>query len=102
MHQIYVVEKMVNDKLCWGNGMTCSVSVKFSRRDVQQVGSAAFWCSQFYPDVEYAVLAHKVVLSSDSRDEADIRAVWTATLLNEKQVAAQAEFRGDVLHRLAQ
>lgn len=82
--------------------MAYSISVKVPRGDADKVVEAAFWCGQFYPDVESSIAADRVVLSSQSRDETALRAVWASALLNEEQMHAQAGFRGDILDRLSQ
>lgn len=82
--------------------MSRSFCVELEREDEQLMRAAATWCANFYPDIHVIVGDASVELCSDALDSAGLERVWASALLNEALCWQNAEFRQNVLARLAQ
>jgi hypothetical protein len=62
--------------------------------------NAAAWIMAFYPDIIVRFEAGRASLSSAEREEAELRQIWAASLVNERLLVQGAARRAALLDEL--
>jgi hypothetical protein len=80
----------------------CSAIVPLTKAQRSLAANAAVWLPRFYPGVGAEVLDTEVHLKSNECDEAQLKRIWYAVLLNERTHAENDGQRRQLLAGLAQ
>jgi hypothetical protein len=64
------------------------------------VQAAATWLECFHPGVAVTISPRSISLESNAHDEAQLRRIWRASMLNEQLVAASSNRRRETLETL--
>jgi hypothetical protein len=80
----------------------CSAIVPLTEADRRFAADGAVWLPRFYPGVSAEVQDTEVQLHSNQHDEAQLKRIWRAALLNERMHAAANGQRRQLLAGLAE